>query len=175
MAPSKSSRVNPAMHGPLLRSNDHGREQHDSVAVDPGNGEILDRIDFADWPIMAKLASWGIDAHMGLLFGPVNQALLIALATGVICLISWGYRMWWHRRPTRADRRGQIASHPAGSRRPGRVAVLTIAAVGIGVALFFPVLGGSLLIFLAGDVIRTLLRRQTAPGPEPSRSDGPLA
>ena len=42
---------------------------------------------------------------MGILFGLVNQILLAALALGLLCVIVWGYRMWWQRRPTRADRR----------------------------------------------------------------------
>ncbi len=133
-------------------------EQQDSVAVDPATGQILDRVHFADWPVAAKLARWGIDAHIGLLFGPVNQVLLAALALGLICMVGWGYRMRWHRRPTRnPDRR--LASHPAGSRRPGRIAILIVATAGLALGVFFPLLGGSLLIFVLIDVVRTTIRR----------------
>ena len=31
-------------------------------------------------PIAAKLSRWGIDAHMGMLFGLVNQVLLLIVA-----------------------------------------------------------------------------------------------
>jgi uncharacterized iron-regulated membrane protein len=132
--------------------------RQDSVAVDPATGQILDRVDFADWPLAAKLARWGIDAHMGLLFGPVNQVLLAALAVGLICMIGWGYRMWWHRRPTR-DQDRRFATHPAGSRRPGRIATMIVATAGLAVGLFFPLLGGSLLIFVLFDAVRTTIRR----------------
>ncbi len=133
-------------------------EQQDSVAVDPVTGRILDRVYFADWPVAAKLARWGIDAHMGLLFGPANQVLLAALALGLICMVGWGYRMWWHRRPTRhPDRR--FASHPAGSRRPGRIAIMIVATAGLALGVFFPLLGASLLIFVLVDVVRTTIRR----------------
>ncbi|WP_369523404.1 hypothetical protein [Micromonospora haikouensis] len=50
------------------------------VAVDPAGGEVTARSDFADWPLLAKLSGLGIQAHMGLLFGLVNQILLAALA-----------------------------------------------------------------------------------------------
>ena len=49
---------------------------------------------------------------MGYLFGLANQLLLAALAVGLLCVIVWGYRMWWQRRPTRADRRAPVGTPP---------------------------------------------------------------
>ncbi|WP_238432720.1 PepSY-associated TM helix domain-containing protein [Micromonospora tarensis] len=85
----------------------------DRVAVDPTGGQVTARSDFADWPVLAKLSGLGIQAHMGILFGPVNQILLAALALGLLCVIVWGYRMWWQRRPARADRRALAGTPPA--------------------------------------------------------------
>ncbi|MEK8104717.1 PepSY-associated TM helix domain-containing protein [Micromonospora sp. M12] len=48
----------------------------------------------------------------GVLFGPINQILLAALALGLLCVIVWGYRMWWQRRPTRTDRRAPVGTVP---------------------------------------------------------------
>lgn len=48
---------------------------------------------------MAKLTRWGVDFHMGILFGLANQLLLIAFGVALCVLIIWGYRMWWMRRP----------------------------------------------------------------------------
>ncbi|MEV6905884.1 PepSY-associated TM helix domain-containing protein [Amycolatopsis sp. NPDC051071] len=50
--------------------------QVDAVAVDGTTGQILGEVRFADYPLMAKLARWGIDAHMGVLFGWPNQIAL---------------------------------------------------------------------------------------------------
>lgn len=125
-------------------------EKQDSVAVDPATGAVLDELRFADWPIAAKLARWGVDAHMGLLFGVVNQVILAALALGVGCLVVWGYRMWWLRRPTRDG----AAAHPGGSQRPSTGAVLVVGLVAIGLGVFLPVLGVSLLAFLLVDAAR---------------------
>ncbi|MET9972356.1 PepSY-associated TM helix domain-containing protein, partial [Streptomyces sp. NPDC006356] len=47
-------------------------EKQDSVAVDPATGEVTDVLRFADYPVLAKLTRWGIDAHTGVLFGLVN-------------------------------------------------------------------------------------------------------
>lgn len=125
-------------------------EKQDAVAVDPGTGRVIDTVRFADWPLPAKLARWGVDAHMGLLFGWVSQVFLAALALAVMCLVVWGYRMWWKRRPTR----GGLAGSPAGSQPPGPGAVIVVGLVAIVVGLALPVLGVSLLAFLLADLLR---------------------
>ncbi|MGH4023889.1 MAG: PepSY-associated TM helix domain-containing protein [Pseudonocardiaceae bacterium] len=130
--------------------------KQDAVAIDPSTGRIVDRIDFADWPLAAKLTRWGIDTHMGLLFGVVNQVLLAALALGIICLVCWGYRMWWLRRPTRG-----WAGPPGSAMRPGPRAVLAVAVAALVLGVFLPVLGASLLAFLLVDSV--VVRRQPLP------------
>jgi uncharacterized iron-regulated membrane protein len=48
--------------------------QVDAVAVDPHTMQVLDRTRFEDFPLMAKLTRWGVDFHMGILFGPSAAA-----------------------------------------------------------------------------------------------------
>jgi uncharacterized iron-regulated membrane protein len=62
----------------------------DRIAVDAATGTVTDRSDFADWPLLAKLTRYGINAHMGTLFGVANQVLLAQLAIGLLCVIVWG-------------------------------------------------------------------------------------
>ena len=135
-------------------------EKQDSMAIDPTTGTVVDQLRFADWPLAAKLARWGVDAHMGLLFGLPSQIALAALAIGLICMITWGYRMWWLRRPTRlaeSPRAGESpwALAPPGRRWSGLGAIALLGAVAVGVGLFLPVFGASLLVFLLIDAIRT--------------------
>ncbi|HYH30542.1 MAG TPA: PepSY-associated TM helix domain-containing protein [Pseudonocardia sp.] len=120
-------------------------EKQDAVAVDPVSGAVLDELRFADWPLAARLARWGVDAHMGLLFGAANQVILAALALGTACLVVWGYRMWWLRRP-------------GGTRRPSTGAVLVVGLAAIALGLLLPVLGVSLLAFLLVDAARGHVR-----------------
>jgi uncharacterized iron-regulated membrane protein len=134
-------------------------EKQDSMAIDPTAGTVVDQLRFADWPLAAKLARWGIDAHMGLLFGLASQIALAALAIGLICMITWGYRMWWLRRPTRMAQSPRMAESPraatpSGRRWSGFGAIALLAAVAVGVGLFLPVFGASLLVFLLIDAIR---------------------
>ncbi|SNY54653.1 PepSY-associated TM helix domain-containing protein [Paractinoplanes atraurantiacus] len=143
---------------------------HDSVAIDAAAGTVTDRVDFADWPLLAKLTSWGVGAHMGLLFGLPNQILLAALAIGLICVIVWGYRMWWQRRPTRVDRRAPVAA-PLGTRGAWQqipswgivVGVPVVIALGWVVPLFGIPLAAFLLFDLAVGAVRS--RRQPPPVP----------
>jgi uncharacterized iron-regulated membrane protein len=134
-------------------------EKQDAVAVDPATGAVVDELRFADWPLAAKLARWGIDSHMGLLFGVANQVILAVLALGLISMVVWGYRMWWLRRPSR----GGVAGPPGGTQRPSFGAVLVVGLVAIAAGMFLPLLGVSLLIFLALDVVWQQLRARGVP------------
>ncbi|MFG2308669.1 PepSY-associated TM helix domain-containing protein [Streptomyces sp. NPDC048566] len=136
----------------------------DSLAVDPSTGRVVDRVDFADWPLLSKLTRWGINVHMGTLFGLANQILLAVLAVGLICVIVWGYRMWWLRRPTRADRRAPFGAPPArGAWRgvpPWALLLGGAAVAALGWAL--PLFGVPLAAFLAVDLLAGAVRRRTA-------------
>jgi uncharacterized iron-regulated membrane protein len=73
--------------------------QVDTVAVDPATMAITSRADFDTFPLIAKLIRWGIDAHMGILFGVANQILMAALGLFLTLTAVLGYVMWWQRRP----------------------------------------------------------------------------
>lgn len=137
---------------------------YDQVAVDTGKGEITSHSRWADYPLLAKLSKLGVQGHMGVLFGIVNQIVLAAIAIGLTAVTVWGYRMWWQRRPTRDDRKAVLGTAPArGSwrRLPLPVLVLGIPAVAaLGWAL--PVLGVTLAAFLVLDVVTGLVRHVRA-------------
>ncbi|CAN3127924.1 PepSY-associated TM helix domain-containing protein [Mycobacterium sp. smrl_JER01] len=143
---------------------------NNSVAVDGTSGTITDVSWFADWPVAAKLTAWGIQLHMGLLFGLANQLALVALGAALSAVVVLGYVMWWRRRPTRGDR---IAGRPprrgvlAGLDPPVAVAVvLTAAAIG----WFIPLLGVSLIAFVVVDVlVGAMKRRRVATEPASAR------
>ncbi|GAA2805506.1 PepSY-associated TM helix domain-containing protein [Crossiella cryophila] len=128
-------------------------QKQDAMAVDPATAQPLETLRFQDFPLGAKLARWGIDGHMGVLFGLPNQLLLAAVCLTLITMILLGYRMWWHRRPTR-DRFALGRPFPRGGWRavhPVALAGLAVAAVLVMWQL--PVFGVSLLGFLAVDLV----------------------
>ncbi|MGW2056190.1 PepSY-associated TM helix domain-containing protein [Streptomyces sp. NPDC001840] len=140
----------------------------DSVAVDPANGLIIDELRFADYPLLAKLTRFGIDAHMGVFLGVVNQLALAALALTLILIIVWGYRMWWQRRPTKKRVLTMGRAIPRGAwRRVPLTVLLPLAAVVALIGWFVPLLGISLLVFLVLDGalgLRSRIRTGTGTG-----------
>lgn len=129
--------------------------QVDAVSIDPTSLKVVDQVHFAQYSLPAKLTRWGIDAHMGVLFGLANQLVLVAIALGLLLMTSWGYLLWWRRRPAR---------DPA---QPGLVALwrqlaplprLLVSLVALALGLCLPVLGGSLLLFLLVDALLGLRR-----------------
>ena len=116
----------------------------DAVAVTP-NGEVIDRINSADWPLAAQLTSWLIQLHMGTLFGIYSQIALAALALGLLVVSGAGLWMWWIK-----PRRGlpELKITPA-----------VLAGV-VAYSIVAPLFGASLMIFFLGDWI---VRRLRAP------------
>lgn len=127
--------------------------QVDAIAIDPHSMKILDRTRFADFPLMAKLTRWGVDFHMGILFGLANQLVLIAFGIALCVLIAWGYRMWWMRRPTQSASNPVLTLCQCWLALPvsGRIVSLMIS---IALGLAMPVMGCSLLLFVVIDWLR---------------------
>jgi uncharacterized iron-regulated membrane protein len=137
---------------------------YDAVAVDPNTFTVTDHVRWADQPLLAQLSTLGVMAHMGLLFGLANQLVLAVTAIGLLAMIFWGYRMWWQRRPTRADRRRALGTPPARSTWRNLpsvpLAIGVVAVVALGWAL--PLLGLSLAAFLVIDLLAGLVIRRRA-------------
>ncbi|MEU6343312.1 PepSY domain-containing protein [Streptomyces sp. NPDC046977] len=137
---------------------------YDQVAVDAAKGKVTSESRWADYPVLAKLSKLGVQGHMGLLFGIVNQILLALIAVGLISVIVWGYRMWWQRRPTRDGRTAALGKAPArGTWRQLPLPVLIIgvpAVAALGWAL--PLLGITLIAFLFYDIVFGLYLRRPA-------------
>ena len=127
--------------------------QVDSVAVDPHSWRITDKVEFAQFGLLAKLTRWGVDAHMGILFGVVNQLVLALFGLALCVLIVLGYRLWWQRRPA------QPHHHPADTliwawQRMSLSLRFLLAVILLLLGFSLPLMGISLLLFLLLDVWR---------------------
>ncbi|MCT2021876.1 PepSY domain-containing protein [Kocuria marina] len=138
--------------------------QLDSVAVDPASMQVTGHVRFSERGLPAKLTQWAIAAHMGLLFGLPNQIALAVLAVSLVGLVVGGYVMWWRRRPTRTAGAGFGPVPPRGAPRSAPPwAWPLLLVVGLGAGLFVPLLGISLVAFLAADLaVAVVARRRSA-------------
>jgi uncharacterized iron-regulated membrane protein len=125
--------------------------QVDTIAIDPASMQVTSRADFATFPLIAKLIRWGIDAHMGILFGVANQILMASVGLGLIGATLYGYRLWWQNRPAPGALPRTLTQSWLRLSLPVRAAVVLILA-GLGWAL--PMAGISLLAFLLLDILR---------------------
>lgn len=125
--------------------------QVDAVSIDPISNQVVSHVYFADYPLVAKLIRWGIDAHMGVLFGLPNQIILALFGLALCVMIVWGYRMWWIRRPKAGDMMEPLTGAWLKLSKLGQMVVFIVAAV-LGWAL--PVMGVSLVAFIAIDALR---------------------
>jgi len=128
--------------------------QIDAVAVDPASLKVVDHIEFAHFSLVAKLTRWGIDAHMGVLFGLANQLLLVLFGLGICGLIGCGYRLWWLRRP-----KGKLAKAPLSTLLQTWLHLPTILKLALAVLILLlgyslPVMGISLLLLLLIEQLR---------------------
>ncbi|KNC18403.1 peptidase [Arthrobacter sp. RIT-PI-e] len=166
----------PAMEGMAWTVTEIDRSwpsQVDAVAVEPGSFTVMDKVVFDDYPFAAKLARWGIDAHMGVLVGVVNQIALTLVALGLAAMIVWGYAMWFRRRPMRSaeGKRAMAGRAPARGalRKAPAWAVVGVLAAAVLVGVFAPLLGITLLAFLVVDAL-VGHRRRSAGTPSPAGS-----
>ncbi|HFK7184753.1 TPA: PepSY-associated TM helix domain-containing protein [Serratia odorifera] len=133
--------------------------QVDAVAVDGATMQITDKVSFERYPLAAKLTRWGIDLHMGVLFGWVNELVLVAFAAGLVAMVVMGYVMWWRGRPTRITAKPPRSPLLVLRRTPkGWLSVIVVCTLLLAFAL--PVMGISLLLFLLCDLLRYLWQKQ---------------
>lgn len=125
--------------------------QVDTVALDPRDLSVVSRADFETFPLIAKLIRWGIDAHMGILFGWPNQLLMAGLGFALIVTTLLGYRIWWRQRPAPG---ALPRTFVQAWLRFGWAVRLVMLAVAAGLGWALPLVGLSLVAFLLVDLAR---------------------
>lgn len=110
------------------------------VYVDQYDASVLDDVGYARFGAAAKAVEWGIAVHQGQQFGPVNRYVMLAGCVAIVVLAVSSVTMWWKRRPRRS-----LGVPPA----PDDARVFRgLLAILLPLALFYPLVGASLLIAL---------------------------
>lgn len=128
-----------------------------AVAADPNTMTISGELVFEDFNLPAKHTRWGIDGHMGVLFGLANQLVLVVIALGLAASVVGGYLMWWKRHPTKGSA-WAAGRPPDGSFVGNALWPLTLAVAVVGVGIAVPLLGINLLAFVVFDATRGFMK-----------------
>ncbi|GAA3732742.1 PepSY-associated TM helix domain-containing protein [Salinactinospora qingdaonensis] len=128
-----------------------------TVAIDPATGQVTDRVEWSDYPLLAKATTVGIAFHQAELFGVVNQVGLTLLALALVVLILAGYRMWWLRRPA-----GGLGAPPAAGPLLRNVPLPLLVGFAVLMVLL-PTLGVSFLLFLLAERLWRAVRAARPP------------
>lgn len=128
-----------------------------TLYVDP-TGKVVADIAYGDFGPAAQVIEWGVATHQGRQYGALNRWIMLAGCVAIWILALSGLAMWWVRRP-----KGRIGRPP---RPVGRSRYVLLAVVVTPLALLFPLVGASLILGLAIDLIlQRLPSRPAAPSP----------
>lgn len=144
-----------------------------AVAIDADGMKVVSRSDWDQYPLAAKLTRWGIDAHMGLLWGLANQILLFVSGIGIATLVVTGFVMWWRRRPTAGPgKMGKPPGHGALAQAP-KWGVAAVLAASLLVGWFLPEMGLTLIAFVLVDALLGPRRERAAAAERVRRASPP--
>ncbi|MDO8410424.1 MAG: PepSY domain-containing protein [Phenylobacterium sp.] len=132
-------------------------EDQRTLYIDP-TGKVVADIGYGDFGPAAQAIEWGVATHQGRQYGPLNRGIMLAGCVAIWILALSGLAMWWIRRP-----RGRLGVPP----RPlSRRRYILLAAVVTPLALLFPLVGASLIVGMAIDLIlQRLTTRPAVPSP----------
>ncbi len=128
--------------------------QADSVAIDLHQQKVIDKLAFKDYSLFAKLTRWGVDAHIGVLFGWVNQLILALYALGLCAMIIYAYKAWFKTSNLKLTTSHFVSQTllvwKRASKQQKIITALTLIILGISL----PIFGFSILITLFILLIR---------------------
>ncbi|TYC49224.1 PepSY domain-containing protein [Rhodobacterales bacterium] len=122
------------------------------IHLDQYTGEVLYDAGLNDLGALGWAAEWGISIHMGQAFGLANQIILLLACAAMVMLCVSAAVMWWKRRPAGSIGAPQV---PADWRIPR-----TLLVMGIAAGIFFPLVGLSMLVLAAIEVVIYLTNKR---------------
>lgn len=108
------------------------------LLLDRGRGDVIERTDWSEFPLMAKAVATGVDIHEASYFGRVGPWVNTTFALALAWLCVTGAMAWWRRKPASS------LGVPPPPRRPWPW-WLRIAAVGMFLLLPLLALSAALL------------------------------
>lgn len=132
--------------------------QADSMAIDIHQHKVIDKLAFKDYSLFAKLTRWGVDAHIGVLFGWVNQLVLALYALGLCFMIIYAYKAWFKTSNLKITTSHFVSQTLLVWKRATNQQKIITAFTFIILGIILPIFGFSLLITL----VILLIRKQSS-------------
>lgn len=134
--------------------------QADSIAIDVSNHSVIDQLHFDDYPLIAKLTRWGVDAHIGILFGWINQLILIIYSLALCAMILYAYLAWYKRTSLQQTIIQFSKLFLSTWKNAKTLQRLTLATILIILGLLLPLLGLSLVVALIAIFISSIKEKK---------------
>ncbi|HZS20357.1 MAG TPA: PepSY domain-containing protein [Pseudonocardiaceae bacterium] len=135
-----------------------------TVYLDQFTGKKLAQSDTSSYGKVGQATEFGVLTHMGTQFGVIDRIAMTAGAVLLLVSIGTSAAMWWIRRP---GGRAGLPRRPVSPRLP-----LTMAVIGVAVAVVYPLWGVSALAVVLLDrfLIRRVYRLRSVFGLAPKHS-----
>jgi uncharacterized iron-regulated membrane protein len=150
--------VSPPMHlggNWTAKSDTRDRPLQVDLVLDAKTATVLKRTGFSSKPLIDRAVGTGIAAHEGALFGWTNKLLSLFTASGLVLLSLSGLIVWRKRKPETLPGEPSVLGAPTPIHRVRFSAALITLMIGLG--LYFPFLGGSMILVLLTE--KFILRR----------------
>lgn|GEM_PF-277232 len=121
---------------------------------DQYSGDLISKVGYDDYGILAKWFTWGIPLHEGHLFGWPNKLLNLIVCLAFLLLIFRGFQMWFARK-----QKGHLSAPP----KADRPVTIGFAVLLVILGVLMPLFGLSVLLVLIIEGILHLTRRNNKP------------
>jgi uncharacterized iron-regulated membrane protein len=117
---------------------------------DQYSGNLISKVSYQDYGILAKWFTWGIPLHEGHLFGWPNKLINLVVCLSFLSVIFWGIKTWLSRK-----KEGAFSAPPKISSKLSIGFIIFMIALG----LIMPLFGLSLIVVVLIEGIVYLMKK----------------
>ncbi len=118
---------------------------------DQYSGDLISKVSYQDYGILAKWFTWGIPLHEGHLFGWPNKLINLTVCLSFLFVIFWGFKTWLSRK-----KKGEFSAPPKASTGLSIGFIFLMVILG----LVMPLFGISLIVVAFIEGIRYVIRKR---------------
>ncbi|WP_037463982.1 PepSY-associated TM helix domain-containing protein [Shimazuella kribbensis] len=117
---------------------------------DQYSGNMISKVSYQDYGILAKWFTWGIPLHEGHLFGWPNKLMNLLVCLAFLFVIFWGMKTWLSRK-----KEGKFSAPPKTSSKLSIGFIIFMVVLGVAMPLF----GLSLIAVIIMEGIISLIKK----------------